>query len=166
MSIVILKINTHIDYSGVDAMLLSEFFNVTEDESYGSNRKTTTEAKRNKQADTCWKGYHRVGTKNKNGETVPNCVPNKKVNEGSFMDEKDNQSNEDFVNYLNQEEVDNQGYMPDLLKAKELIVQALRDPSTREEYFNFLKSIRTSHSESYSTMIHQKASKLAKEHKV
>lgn len=23
----------------------------------------------------CWKGYHPVGTKEKNGKTVPNCVP-------------------------------------------------------------------------------------------
>jgi hypothetical protein len=23
----------------------------------------------------CWKGYHPVGTKKKNGKTVPNCVP-------------------------------------------------------------------------------------------
>jgi len=28
----------------------------------------------------CWKGYHPVGTKKKNGRTVPNCVPN--ANEG------------------------------------------------------------------------------------
>lgn len=26
----------------------------------------------------CWKGYHPVGTKKKNGRTVPNCVPNDK----------------------------------------------------------------------------------------
>jgi hypothetical protein len=25
----------------------------------------------------CWKGYHPVGTKKKNGKTVPNCVPSK-----------------------------------------------------------------------------------------
>jgi len=23
----------------------------------------------------CWKGYHPIGTKQKNGRTVPNCVP-------------------------------------------------------------------------------------------
>lgn len=28
--------------------------------------------------DPCWSGYHMVGTKNKNGRTVPNCVPEKK----------------------------------------------------------------------------------------
>lgn len=26
----------------------------------------------------CWKGYHPVGTKQKNGRTVPNCVPKPK----------------------------------------------------------------------------------------
>ena len=33
----------------------------------------------------CWKGYHPVGTKKKNGKTVPNCVPNESVefNEGA-----------------------------------------------------------------------------------
>ena len=25
--------------------------------------------------DPCWKGYKRIGTKEKNGKTVPNCVP-------------------------------------------------------------------------------------------
>jgi hypothetical protein len=28
--------------------------------------------------DPCWKGYHMVGTKNKNGRQVPNCVPGAK----------------------------------------------------------------------------------------
>ena len=31
-----------------------------------------------KQEDPCWKGYEQVGTKIKNGKTVPNCVPQKK----------------------------------------------------------------------------------------
>ena len=26
--------------------------------------------------EACWKGYIQVGTKEKNGRTVPNCVPN------------------------------------------------------------------------------------------
>lgn len=29
----------------------------------------------------CWTGYHPVGTKKKNGRTVPNCVPNESVEE-------------------------------------------------------------------------------------
>lgn len=28
--------------------------------------------------DPCWKGYERVGNKEKNGREVPNCVPKKK----------------------------------------------------------------------------------------
>lgn len=32
----------------------------------------------------CWKGYEPVGTKKKNGKTVPNCVP-KKTNEGVIV---------------------------------------------------------------------------------
>lgn len=30
----------------------------------------------------CWKGYHPVGTKEKNGKTVPNCVPLEETYEG------------------------------------------------------------------------------------
>jgi hypothetical protein len=30
------------------------------------------------QEDPCWKGYHMVGTKKKNGREVPNCVPGTK----------------------------------------------------------------------------------------
>jgi len=29
----------------------------------------------------CWKGYHPVGTKKKNGKTVPNCVPKESIEE-------------------------------------------------------------------------------------
>lgn len=31
-----------------------------------------------KDEDPCWKGYHMVGTKEKDGREVPNCVPGKK----------------------------------------------------------------------------------------
>lgn len=34
--------------------------------------------KASKKEDPCWKGYEQVGTKTKNGKTVPNCVPDKK----------------------------------------------------------------------------------------
>jgi hypothetical protein len=34
----------------------------------------------------CWKGYHPVGTKKKNGKTVPNCVP---TNESALQDKQD-----------------------------------------------------------------------------
>lgn len=150
-------------------MLLADFFSITEGESYVTNRKTTTEDKSGStKSNPCWKGYRAVGTKQKGDKTVPNCVPNNKgkINEGGYMDDNNNQSNEDFINYINHDEVDNQGYMPDLLHAKELINQALQQPDTRGEYFDFLKSIRRSHSKEYSTMIHQKATDLTKQHKV
>lgn len=35
----------------------------------------------------CWKGYHPVGTKKKNGRTVPNCVPNANENIGESQDD-------------------------------------------------------------------------------
>lgn len=35
----------------------------------------------------CWKGYHPVGTKKKNGKTVPNCVPT--TNESALQDKAD-----------------------------------------------------------------------------
>lgn len=38
----------------------------------------------------CWKGYHPVGTKKKNGKTVPNCVPGK-ADESVEMDEAEYQ---------------------------------------------------------------------------
>ena len=31
-----------------------------------------------KNADPCWDGYEKIGTKKKGGKTVPNCVPEKK----------------------------------------------------------------------------------------
>ena len=33
------------------------------------------EEKSLKTSNPCWTGYHPIGTKNKNGKTVPNCVP-------------------------------------------------------------------------------------------
>ncbi len=34
-----------------------------------------TEGLKDPKDNPCWKGYHPVGTKKKNGRTVPNCVP-------------------------------------------------------------------------------------------
>lgn len=36
------------------------------------------EGLRNPRDNPCWKGYYPVGTKKKNGRTVPNCVPKPK----------------------------------------------------------------------------------------
>lgn len=35
--------------------------------------------------DPCWKDYKQVGTKKKNGRTVPNCVPRESVEEDSMQ---------------------------------------------------------------------------------
>ena len=37
-----------------------------------------------KNSNPCWKGYKPVGTKKKNGKTVPNCVPKESVSEASL----------------------------------------------------------------------------------
>ena len=40
-----------------------------------AHNKPKTEGLRDPADNPCWKGYHPVGTKKKNGRTVPNCVP-------------------------------------------------------------------------------------------
>jgi hypothetical protein len=41
---------------------------------------------KNPQDNPCWSGYHPVGTKKKNGQTVPNCVPKESINEETTAD--------------------------------------------------------------------------------
>ena len=43
---------------------------------------------RNPKDNPCWKGYKPVGTKKKNGKTVPNCVPKESVEEGQVVENK------------------------------------------------------------------------------
>ena len=45
---------------------------------FQSKLKTEGENKQMKGDDPCWSGYQMVGTKNKGGKEVPNCVPVKK----------------------------------------------------------------------------------------
>jgi len=47
----------------------------------------------------CWKGYKPVGTKKKNGRTVPNCVP---VKENNQQPEKLNRLVKETIDNLNQ----------------------------------------------------------------
>jgi hypothetical protein len=42
-----------------------------------AGKKPKTEGLKDPADNPCWKGYHPVGTKKKNGRTVPNCVPSK-----------------------------------------------------------------------------------------
>lgn len=105
-----------------------------------STTPTITEAKRKISAseDPCWSGYHMVGTKTKDGQQVPNCVPGKK---GSM--------NED-------------SHMSDVVTARELIGSALKNTQEKYKYFDFLKHLRDKYGQEYSTSVHQHAAKLAK----
>ena len=118
-------------------MLLTEFFNTSEGDSYAKSTSTSsiTEAKRMSKKDPCWKGYHMVGTKDKSGKQVPNCVP---VNEGDEMSH--------------------------MIQARQLAHQAVTNPIKRHEYFDFMKHLRSKHGAEYSTKIHQNATKLSEEH--
>lgn len=48
--------------------------------------KEISEGLRDPKDNPCWKGYKPVGTKQKDGRTVPNCVPKEGVAEGSVND--------------------------------------------------------------------------------
>jgi hypothetical protein len=48
--------------------------------------KEIAEGLRDPKDNPCWKGYYPVGTKKKNGRTVPNCVPKESVDEASKDD--------------------------------------------------------------------------------
>jgi hypothetical protein len=50
-----------------------------------------TEGLRDPKDNPCWKGYHPVGTKEKNGRTVPNCVPNESIAEAIKVPQKPRQ---------------------------------------------------------------------------
>ena len=35
--------------------------------------------------DPCWDGYRQLGTKKKNGEEVPNCIPEEEMDEATYQ---------------------------------------------------------------------------------
>jgi len=45
-------------------------------------KKQINEGLKDPKDNPCWRGYHPVGTKKKNGRTVPNCVPKESVESG------------------------------------------------------------------------------------
>jgi len=54
----------------------------------------------------------------------------------------------------------------DVIRARELIGAALRDPKNhRHKYFEFLKNLRDHQGSEYSTQVHQKAARLMTKHK-
>ncbi len=54
----------------------------------GCRCKEVEEGLRDPKDNPCWKGYHPVGTKKKNGKTVPNCVPNSNESKIPFAGDK------------------------------------------------------------------------------
>lgn len=100
---------------------------------YTTTPATTESKKITSQNDPCWSGYRMVGKKDSGGKKVPNCVP-----------------------------VAEDNSMSDVIQARGYINQAIRNPDSKHEYFNFLKSLRTKHGVEYSTHVHQQAAKLAK----
>ena len=117
-------------------MLLIEFFNQPEGDSYADHQATkkVSEAKRiSKKDDPCWKGYHMVGTKDKGDKAVPNCVP-----------------------------VAEDNHLSDVVNAKQLISAAKNNPSKAYEYRNFINHLRKKYGTQYSIDVHQQASKLTK----
>ena len=121
-------------------MLLTEFFNLSEGDSYANNTSTSqiaeTKGKISASEDPCWSGYHMVGTKSQDGCEVPNCVPGKK---GSMTE-----GNE----------------LSHIVQARQLINQAVRNPGQRQEYFDFMQHLRSKYGKEYSTKIHQDAAKM------
>ena len=121
-------------------MLLTEFFNTSEGDSYANNTSTSqiaeTKGKISASEDPCWKGYHMVGTKTKGGREVPNCVPGEK---GSMTENAE---------------------LSHMIQARQLVHQALTDPSQRQEYFDFLKHLRNKYGKEYTIRVHQDATKL------
>lgn len=51
--------------------------------------------------------------------------------------------------------------LSDIITARELIGQAMRNADYKHKYFEFLKYLRKTHGEKYSTYIHQKAANMA-----
>ena len=52
--------------------------------------------------------------------------------------------------------------MSDVLTARELIGQALKDSHKKHEYFDFLSFLRKKHGQDYSSSVHREASKLVR----
>lgn len=72
-------------------MRLTDFFDSLEGDRNAKPKTTPTikEAKRKITAkdDPCWSGYQMVGTKNKNGKEVPNCVPKESISEEAQIED-------------------------------------------------------------------------------
>lgn len=77
-------------------------------------------------------------------------------------DQWHSETNEDFA-VANMVTTEDHADMSDIVTARELIGNAVRDPQNQKhKYFEFLKHLRTKHGAEYSTRVHQKAAELAR----
>ena len=51
--------------------------------------------------------------------------------------------------------------MSDIITAKEIANRVQRDPTARQEYFDYLAHLRSKHGKDYSTSVHQQATTFA-----
>lgn len=87
--------------------------------------------------DACWKGYEAIGTKKKNGKTVPNCVP--KEDKEELNSTKVNESDKDEVS-----ESSTDGVNLKITKHSELARQAAEIGDTRTQMWHLarIKSLK------------------------
>jgi hypothetical protein len=86
-------------------------------------------------SDPCWDNYEMVGTKEKNGKTVPNCVPKKESNQNHFTEKSENNFTADDL--LQLQKIDNIEEVK--RRALELISTNSRRPM-RPEKINWFKT--------------------------
>lgn len=66
---------------GIVVAIDEEAQNILESQGVGFYEGYLEEGLRDPKDNPCWKGYKPVGTKKKNGKTVPNCVPKESIEE-------------------------------------------------------------------------------------
>lgn len=92
----------------------------------------------NMKNDPCWKGYEMVGTKTKGKKRVPNCVPKESM----------------FQQTLEE----NWKLDKDAQQGATIAKLVLAGRATKDQYFDFLKSLRSKYGSSYSTKVHKEIS--------
>ena len=133
-------------------MLLNEFFNQPEGDSYANNQATST-ATQNKRPQTPT-NEHIV--KVKDGYRLVSKKTGKNL--GTYPTRAGAEKRERQVQYFKHMSEDN--HMADVVAARQLANAAIRNPQARQEYFDFLKHLREKHGKEYSTQVHQHATNL------
>jgi len=90
----------------------------------------------------CWKGYKPVGTKKKNGKTVPNCVPKESIEESS----------NDALDALTRSSDDDQEEVLNLLKQ---FITSKSDPEDKQDLIKVYKAFQQSLGQGFEVLSHQ-----------